>query len=385
MPKLVRITTKPIALKVLLRGQMRFMKDNGFDVTMISDKGTEVESLIVQEDCPHIAVKLTRKITPLSDLISLIRLTRILKKIKPDIVHTHTPKAGLIGLWAAKFAGVSIRLHTIAGLPWMEYKGLSRMILKFVEKLTSIAAHQIYPNSFVQKDFLHQNKIARKKMKVLGNGSSNGIDTVFFSVAPELELKAIEIKKNNRVPDDGHIWIFAGRVVKDKGVMEMLDAFCQLHHIYPEDQLWIIGNEEPDLDPLPDQYRNLLTKHNRIKSMGFQEDVRPFLTAADTLLFPSYREGFPNVPLQAACLNCTLLLSDINGCNEIVKNGEHGILFPAKNTTALYEAMKVIRSNPETAEKFKTSAKEKVIKFYDRKFIWNLLLDEYKKWIAINH
>jgi glycosyltransferase involved in cell wall biosynthesis len=382
MSKLVRITTKPIALKVLLRGQMKFMKEQGFDVTMISDNDKEVESLIAQEECQHISIKLTRQITPFTDLISLIKLTRILKKINPDIVHTHTPKAGLIGLWAAKLAGVPVRLHTIAGLPWMEYNGISRSILKFVEKLTAMAACKIYPNSFVQKDFLFKNKIGRKKMQVLGNGSSNGIDINHFSLTEDIKTEAGEIKKQANVSEKGFIWIFVGRVVKDKGVMEMLDAFVNIHQLFPEDRLWIVGNEEPELDPLSDSYRNLINNHPAIKSWGFQEDVRPYLAAADTLVFPSYREGFPNVPLQAACMECVLLLSDINGCNEIVQNKKEGLLVPPKNTQALLEAMLYLRNNPEIADAFIKAAKDKVLKNYDREIIWNLLLKEYKKLIA---
>jgi glycosyltransferase involved in cell wall biosynthesis len=382
MPKLVRITTTPIFLNVILKGQMKFIKENGFEVTMISSYGNEVKSVVERESCPHIVVNFTRKITPFADLIALIKLFFILKKIKPEIVHTETPKAGLIGLWAAKLSGVPVRIHTIAGLPWMEYNGIVRKILMLMEKLTAMAASKIYPNSFVQKDFLFQNHIGRKKMQVLGNGSSNGIDIHHFSLTQELIDKATELKRNTCLKENAHIWIFIGRVVKDKGVTELTEAFMDLLSYYPDDQLWIVGEEEPELDPLDEKYIDILKSHPSIKCWGFRQDVRPFLVAANTLVFPSYREGFPNVPLEAACLECALILSDINGCNEIVQNGKDGLLIPPKNTQALLDAMLYLRENPATTEKLITSAKEKVIKNYDRKIIWNLLLAEYKKLIS---
>ncbi len=361
---------------------MKFIKENGFEVTMISSYGNELKSVVERESCPHIVVNFTRKITPFADLIALIKLFFILKKIKPEIVHTETPKAGLIGLWAAKLSGVPVRIHTIAGLPWMEYNGIVRKILMLMEKLTAMAASKIYPNSFVQKDFLFQNNIGRKKMQVLGNGSSNGIDIHHFSLTQELIDKAAELKKNTCLKENAHIWIFIGRVVKDKGVTELTEAFMNLLSYYPDDQLWIVGEEEPELDPLDEKYIDILKSHPSIKCWGFRQDVRPFLVAANTLVFPSYREGFPNVPLEAACLECALILSDINGCNEIVQNGKDGLLIPPKNTQALLDAMLYLRENPATTEKLITSAKEKVIKNYDRKIIWNLLLAEYKKLIA---
>ena len=377
MPKLVRITTVPISLLVLLKGQMKFMKQNGFDVTMISSDGEEVEKLINQEECPHIPVKLTRKITPVTDLISLIKLVFILKKIKPDIVHTHTPKAGLIGMWAAKIARVPIRLHTIAGLPWMETSGIKRKLLITIEKITAMAAVEIFPNSYVQKQFLFEKNIGKKKLKVIGSGSSNGIDSEYFSINDDNVKSARELRLNQNIQDDSCVWIFVGRIVKDKGIMELMDSFLELIKEFPQDRLWLVGNEEPDLDPLEKNYRELLHHHYAIKWWGYQNDIRPYLAASKVLVFPSYREGFPNVPLQAGAMGCMLLLSDINGCNEIVNNGVDGILVPVKDSNALAKAMIDTRKNIERTDYFASQIKEKIKSSYNQKKIWNLILNEY--------
>jgi len=379
MPKLVRITTVPVSMMVLLKGQLKFMKQNGFDVTMISNEGPEIEQLTAQENCPHIAITLTRKITPFTDLISLIKLTLLLRKIKPDIVHTHTPKAGLIGMWAAKLAGVTIRLHTIAGLPWVESRGMIRRLLIAVEKLTAFAATNVFPNSFVQRDFLLQNEIAKNKMKVIGNGSSNGIDTDYFSTNLGIENQAKAIRIQERIHEEACVWIFVGRIVRDKGITELIDAFLEIQIQFPEDRLLLLGDQEPHLDPLDEKYVQLLTSHHAIISCGFQKDIRPYLAASQVLVFPSYREGFPNVPMQAGAMGCALILSDINGCNEIVNHGKDGWLVSVKNVSALTAAMMEARNNPIKTRLFAETIKEKIVTGYAQSYLWNCMLQEYQQ------
>ncbi len=382
MPKLVRITTLPVSMQVLLKGQMRFMKEHGFDVVMISSDGPEVKALQEQEQCVHIAVLLTRKISPVTDLISLFKLVRLFRKIKPDIVHTHTPKAGLLGMWAAWLAGVPVRLHTIAGLPWVETTGFLRALLKFVEKLTAMPACQIYPNSFIQQRFLSEQKIARGKMKVLGKGSSNGINSDYFSLNEELAVAAAGLRSAEKVSHDAWVWIFVGRLVKDKGLGELLDSFSALQEQFPSDRLWLLGSEEPALDPLDEPHKKMLRSNPAIRCWGFQKDIRPYLAASQVLAFPSYREGFPNVPLQAGLMGCMLLLSDINGCNEIVQDGVNGLLVPAKNTAKLTAAMLTIRRQPALRQKYASAIQQKIKADYDQQVLWEIILNEYQTWLA---
>jgi glycosyltransferase involved in cell wall biosynthesis len=384
MPHLVRITTVPVSLKVLLKGQMKFMQEQGFEVTMVSSDGPEAKDLEKQENCTHIVIPLSRKISPLQDLLSLIKLTRLLHHIQPDIVHTHTPKAGLIGMWAAFFARVPVRLHTIAGLPWMESKGPLRLLLRLIEKITALPAHQVYPNSFVLQRFLKQQGIAVNKLKVLCNGSSNGIDCTYFNKSEELANSALDIRSETGVIENAWVWIFVGRIVKDKGMGELLDAFQTLNRQFPDDRLWILGDEEPELDPLEKRHRNMLYEHVAIKNWHFQNDIRPFLAASQVLVFPSYREGFPNVPMQAGAMGCALILSDINGCNEIVTNGVDGLLVSPKSEKILLEAMLLLRNDPAKRDLFASAARKKIESGYSQENIWYSILGEYNYWLKNN-
>ncbi|MBU6157941.1 MAG: glycosyltransferase family 4 protein [Bacteroidetes bacterium] len=379
-PKLVRITTVPISLRLLLKGQMKHMKEQGFEVVMISSPGEDASIVEQQEGCEMITLPMERKVSLLADIQSLVRLKRILKNLEPDIVHTHTPKAGLLGMIAAKWAGVPIRLHTVAGLPWMESKGLSRFILKTMERITAFCAHRIYPNSKGLYDFLVREKVIfkKEKIKLLGNGSSNGIDCRHFSRAAVDEALVSSLRTKAQLQSGGWIWIFAGRLVREKGMHELLQAFVQIHAAYPNDQLWLLGEEEPERDPLMEADRKLMQSHPAIKCWGFQKDVRPYFAAADVLVFPSYREGLPNVPLQAGAMECALIVTDINGCNEIVEHNQSGLIVQPKSIESLVQAMKQLRVDTALKNKFAAAARERIEHLYSREHIWELIEGEYR-------
>ena len=381
-PKLVRITTVPVSLRLLLKGQMKYMKEQGFEVVMISSPGADAELVEQQEQCEMITIPMKRTVHPLADLQSLIRLTRLLKNLEPDIVHTHTPKAGLLGMLAARLAGVPVRLHTVAGLPWMEQRGAGRFILKCMEQLTAVMAHRVYPNSTGLLQFLQRERVATGKLKLLGAGSSNGIDCSYFSSEALPAGTVAEMRQKNTVATDAFVWIFAGRLVREKGLHELLSAFLQLLSAFPQDQLWLLGAEEPERDPLLPADRALLQTHSSIRAFGFQQDVRPYLAAADVLVFPSYREGLPNVPLQAGAMGCALLLSDSNGCNEIVEHGKNGLLVPPKQTKPLYEAMLLMRNDQAQTKQWATLSRERIAARYNRTTVWKLVEAEYRELLA---
>ena len=383
--KLIRITTAPISLKYLIKGQMRFMSKNGFDVTMISAGGEEIKEVIKNEECKHLIFPLTRKITPIQDLKAALKLFRYLKKEKPYIVHTHTPKAGIVGMLASYLAGVPIRLHTVAGLPLMEVRGVKRFVLNFVEKLTYKCSTKVYPNSYgLKKIILKHRFTSENKLKVIGNGSSNGIDTSYFD--PELfsiEENAV-LKTNLGIKKTDFVFIFVGRIVSDKGINELVEAFDKISLVEENIKLLLVGPFEDELDPLQKRTKLLIKNNENIISVGYQNDVRPYFSISNCLVFPSYREGFPNVVMQAGAMKLPSIVSDINGCNEIIENNINGLVIKLKCVSSIYNAMIKITSDKPLFNKLRLNSRDKIRIKYEREVYWGLLLNEYESIINKN-
>ena len=377
--KLVRITTVPMSLKHLLKGQMSFMSKNGFDVIMISSEGKGLNDVIKNEKCRHFIIPLTREITPLRDIIATFSLYRLLLLEKPDIVHTHTPKAGIVGMLASFLAKVPVRLHTVAGLPLLEAKGLKRLILNLVERLTYKFSTKVYPNSYGLKDIILKNRFTKEdKLCVIGNGSSNGIDTSFFDPKLVSSKKKKSIRSKLGIKKNDFVFIFVGRLVTDKGINELVEAFNELCLQLENIKLLLVGPSEDNLDPLSEKTKLSISNHNKIISVGYQSDVRPFFAVSNLLVFPSYREGFPNVVLQSAAMGLPSIVSDINGCNEIIKNDYNGIIIPSKDIKSLIQAMERIFIDKELYLRCKENSRLSIMKNYRQDLYWNALLSEYK-------
>lgn len=374
--KIFRITTIPASLKILLKGQLRFMGSNGFEMVAVSSDESQLYELQKEENVKIFPIKMTRKITPYDDLLAIWNLYKILKSEKPKIVHTHTPKAGLVGMTASYFANVPIRLHTVAGLPLMESKGIKRKILNFVEKITYSFSTKIYPNSKGLYEFILDNNFTtRKKLMVLGNGSSNGINTNFFSKSNITEVEILDLKRYHNINDNDFVFVFVGRLVGDKGINELIEAFSQLtiHNA----RLLLVGPLESDLDPLLSETLKEIETNPNVISVGFQKDVRPYFAISDALVFPSYREGFPNVVMQAGAMGLPSIVSNINGCNEIIIEGENGLIIPVKDSEAIQSAMLKMIEDKEFYLKLKGNSRSMIQSRYEQSVVWQALLEEY--------
>lgn len=382
LPKLIRITTVPISHRVLLKGQHRFMSQNGYEVIAVSaTDAQELEAVAKDEGISIQAIEMTRAMTPIKDLKALWQFYRFCKKERPAIVHSHTPKAGIIGMLGAKLAGVPVRLHTVAGLPLMEATGMKRKVLDFVEKLTYSAATKVYPNSKKLKEFILEHHYApSEKLKVIANGSSNGINTTHFSPDQISTIQNQQLKASLGIKSEDFVFVFVGRLVGDKGMNELIAAFKKLksNEFKQQPKLLLVGRFEAELDPLNEETLQEINNNDAIISVGFQKDVRPYFAIADCLAFPSYREGFPNVVMQAGAMGLPSIVSNINGCNEIIIEGENGLIIPVKDSEALYEAMLKMIQNVDLFEKLKLNSRGLITSRFEQGVVWAAILEEYR-------
>lgn len=498
-----------------------------FEVIAVSSDEEKLEQVARKYGVKYYCVPMTRIISPFKDLVSVWRMYGFLKREKPEIVHSHTPKAGIIGMLAAYIAGVPHRFHTVAGLPLLEAKGGKRKVLNFVEAVTYYFATKVYPNSFdLEKIILQEKFCGKEKLKVIGQGSSNGIDTSYFdkqNISPS-EQEALKIKLG--IEPDDFVFIFAGRLVRDKGINELVSAFKNLleqsegspqqraehgsinetvrlpvgeenstlesfksgtnfytgqslsglsiryrlskmwyrspesemamnssktilsplaakysaegNNYYtrpsvsglniryrlskiwyrgagsellinnsetgsplsgelglfqnpifqkigdedgrsPKVKLLLVGPLEQELNPVLSMTLSEMQKNPHIKCTGYVQDVRPFLAISNCLVLPSYREGFPGAVLQGGAMNLPCIVTDINGCNEIITDGFNGLIVPVKDEKSLGDAMKKVLDQEELYTALTDNARAIIIEKYDHHKVWEALLAEYRK------
>jgi glycosyltransferase involved in cell wall biosynthesis len=377
--KLIRITTVPMALRYLLPGQMQFMAANGFDVLMISATGKELAAVIENEQCRHITVPMTRMITPVQDLKCLFQLIKIFRKEKPDIVHTHTPKAGLLGMLAAKCCAVKIRIHTVAGLPLVVETGFKYRLLKLIEKITYAAACQVWPNSNSLMQFIIKNKLCKvSKLKIIAKGSTNGININRFS-KENLDEKIIQSIKEEINYSPQHIYLLCiGRLVVDKGIAELVHVFTQLQKTNDDLMLILVGEYETVLDPLPQETLHEIEINPSIIHISWTIYVEYYMHLADFFVFPSHREGFPNVLLQAGAMGLPVICSHIAGNIDIVTNNETGLIFDRGNEQQMLKLLQYALLHPQHMKTMAKKLQQDIIHNYQQENIWQSILQAYK-------
>lgn len=377
MKKIIRITTSSGSLRSLLKGQLRFMNQH-YEIIGVATSGIGIDQVREREGIQTIAIDMTRHISPIQDLIATYKLYKLIKKEEPFAVHTHTPKAGTLGMLASRLAGVKHRLHTIAGMPLLVEKGIKRKILNVVEKFTYKNATVVLPNSNGLYNIIIEKKLAKpEKLKVIGNGSSNGINTTHFNSINISDEDKRNLRGSLNYSDDDIIFIFIGRLVKDKGTNELIQAFCELNGANNKCKLLLVGLYEQHMDPLNKNTSDLIESNDAINFVGRQADVRPYLAISNVLTFPSYREGFPNVVLEAGAMGLPSIVTNINGCNEIIEDQFNGLIIPVRDVESLLTAMKFMINNPDKRKRMASNARTKIVSNYEQDYVWNEILKLY--------
>lgn len=377
-PKLIRTSTVAMSLDLLLKGQLAFLSEN-YNVIAVSGKDSHLETVANRERVPTINVSMSRKISLVKDFISLINLYLLFKKEKPLIVHSITPKAGLLSMVAAYFAGVPIRVHTFTGLVFPTKSGAMKQLLVAMDRILCKCATNVYPEGEGVKRDLIQYRITTKPLKVVANGNINGIDLEYFNPENVSEIELIKLRTSLGIQRTDFVYIFIGRLVADKGINELIAAFSKLTKQKNNIKLLLVGQSEQELNPISKTTLIDIQYNSDIISTGYQDVVREYLALADAFVLPSYREGFPNVLLQAGAMGLPSIVTNINGCNEIIINNYNGIIIPVKNELTIFDAMQLLLEDELLYYSLHSNARKGIENRFDQQIVWKATLEEYKR------
>lgn len=363
----------------LMRGQLRYLRDAGFEVAAVCAPGDELEALREAEGVPGFDVAMERGIAPLMDLVSLWDLWQLMRRFRPLITNVGTTKAGLLGGLAARWAGVPCRVYTLRGLRFETTTGLRRKVLKFLEKVACDSAHLVVcVSESVRRKAVEQGLVDAACAVVLGNGSSNGVDAARFAPSEERTRQAQALRGQLGIPHDAPVIGFVGRLNRDKGVPELVRAFARLRISRPTLRLLLLGDFE-SLEPMPPDIRGLLDTEPRILCPGHVADSAAYYQVMDVVCLPSYREGFPNSVLEAQAAARPVVTTAVTGCADAVEHGVTGLLVPAGNLSALSDALERMLTDPPRAQRLAQAGRERVLRDFRPEPIWHALAEMYRR------
>ena len=380
--KILRVTTVPGSLNTFCHGLLRELQEqDGYEVVAVSSPGDAMREIEEREGVRTVAVPMERHISPLKDLKSLFGLIRVFRREKPAMVHSMTPKAGLLSMMGAWVCRVPVRVHTFTGLVFPTATGLTQKILILTDRITCACATHIVPEGEGVKNDLVNFRITKKPLKVLGHGNVRGIDLAHYNPElPEVKAESARIRKPGVFT-----FVFIGRLVRDKGINELVEAFERLNKEYPNTRLLLVGRQEPELDPLKPETIAKIDNDKNIEAVGQQSDVRPWLAASNAFVFPSYREGFPNVVIEAGAMGLPSIVTDINGSREIIIEGKNGTIIPPRDADALYMALKSFLGHPDKCTQMASNGRPLVTSRYEQSYVRKCLKEYYREILQMQH
>ena len=378
MRKIILVTTVAQSLG-FFEGTMSTLL-NDYEVHLLSSPGERLNEMGAMYNVVTHPVEMNRRMSPWKDIKSLMKLIRVFRKERPYMVHSMTPKAGLLCMLAAWLTRIPVRVHTFTGLVWPTETGFKRKVLMFTDKLTCACASHVIPEGEGVKNDLLNNHITKKPIRVLGFGNVKGVDMNRFDRRPEVMEIAQRLKKENVFT-----FLFVGRIVREKGINELCRSFDRLSKTYQNTRLFLVGNYEEELDPISDEARTIIQENGCILAVGSQygDELLGYYAASDCFVFPSYREGFPNTVLEAGAMGLPSIVTDINGSREIIKQGENGIIVPSQDAQALFEAMSRMMRDTEQREHMAGNARKMVADRFEQGYMRKCLYDFYEEILGV--
>lgn len=374
MKKLTILVTVPVVLETWLKGQAKFLSQY-YQVEIITSNSNNIENIRKYENVDIKILDFNREINIFKDLKVLFKLVLYFFKTEPDIIYTLTPKAGLLGMIAGFISRVPHRIHNVVGLPHLEAKGKTKFILESTEKITYLFSTKLFCNSLNLRDII--SPITKKKVNIIGKGSVNGVDINYFKDTFSKEEKLETLNKLSLNKND-FILAFVGRIVKDKGINELVSVFDKLSLKYSFLKLLLIGDYKNERDTISSTSQQIIKNNKSIVYIEFQEDIREYLSISNLFVLPSYREGLPNVLIEAGSYGIPLVATNINGCNEVIINEENGILVEKKDEVDLFNAIERFIIDSKFYNEIKNNARKNIVDRYSQEYFYKELLKEFK-------
>lgn len=377
-PRLVYLVTHAVSARLLLAGQLGYLRAAGFDVTVIASPGPDLDVVAAREGVEVVPVAMARAMRPADDARALVAVTAALRRLRPDIVNASTPKAGLLGMLAARALAVPVRIYLLRGLRLETEVGWRRTILATTERLAAACADDVIAvSASLRAGFVDAGLAPAAKVRVLGAGSSNGVDVARFAPSPELHAAAVGVRDRLAIPAGAPVVGFVGRLARDKGIVDLLDAFDRVRAPRPDARLLLLSADLADEDTPAEVARRVPITPGVI-AVPRVDDVRPYLAAMDVLGFPSQREGFPNVVLEAAALAVPAVGYPVTGVRDAIVDGVTGRLVATGDTGALADALASYLDDPVRAVADGEAARARAVADFARPTVWRRWADLYR-------